>query len=213
MKWNRLSLGLAAALLLAVSGCTPQGDTKPGQEALGAVSGELPNGWQAGDFVMAGFDRDSPGDLGYRVTMDEQQLARFAGLLQLESWQELEAPAQHGLNNCISVTDGAGRVVAVLEGGGLGAVIILDGPDMEGKLAYTAPAQVAEDATKLCSELRAQLEQSPAQREPEPLRQVSAGLLREAEPFGQAAGFSIYLRGQEGAFCSEWSYEGTHKTG
>ena len=213
MKWNRLSLGLAAALLLAVSGCTPQGDTKPGQEALGAVSGELPNGWQAGDFVMAGFDRDSPGDLGYRVTMDEQQLARFAGLLQLESWQELEAPAQHGLNNCISVTDGAGRVVAVLEGGGLGAVIILDGPDMEGKLAYTAPAQVAEDATKLCSELRAQLEQSPAQREPEPLRQVSAGLLREAEPFGQAAGFSIYLRGQDGAFCSEWSYDGTHKTG
>ena len=124
------------------------------------VSYELPNGWNLKDFTIVGFDKEGPGDLGYLVTMNQEQLSRFYNLMDVQRWEEFTTPIEHGLSVCLRVTDeDINRVITITEDYDFGTIIII--PDANGeKTSYIAPARVAVDAEELADELKAQIKKT-----------------------------------------------------
>ena len=124
------------------------------------VSYELPNGWNLQDFTIAGFDKEGPGDFGYLVTMNEEQLSRFCELMDVEKWQEFNTPIERGVWICLRMADeGMERTIAIAEDYEFGTIIIILKGASE-KTSYIAPARVAVDVEELADELRAQIKKT-----------------------------------------------------
>lgn len=157
-------LCITLVLILTLTACTtPTNSEKQMQESsMPPVQEnyELPNGWNLKDFTIAGFDKDGLGDLGYRVTMNEEQLSRFYKLMDVEKWQENNTPIERGLFVCLEVVDeDINRFIAIADDYEFGTVILIRNANGE-KTSYIAPARVAVDAEELADELKAQIKKT-----------------------------------------------------
>lgn len=174
---------LLAALLLTAAGCqkfspaqeevphsppaaegadTPAKDATPSSAEKSALV--LPNGWPLEDFTVAGFDKDGPGDFGYQVTLTTEEQNKIAELLEVESWQELSSPIEHGAAACLQLSNGSGKFLFIMGSGDIGTVVKAQCQDTGESTVFTAPAQVAKNISALASELKKRanaLETSP----------------------------------------------------
>ena len=157
-------LCITLVLILTLTACTtPTNSEKQMQESsMPPVQEnyELPNGWNLKDFTIAGFDKEGPGDFGYRVTLNEDQLSRFCELMDVEKWQEFNTPIERGVWICLRMADeGMERTIAIAEDYEFGTIIIILKGASE-KTSYIAPARVAVDAEELADELKAQIKKT-----------------------------------------------------
>ena len=163
-----LSMMLA---LLMISGCAPQGPEEKAQESSSllvqesstasiqessdTVSHELPDGWELSDFTVAGFDKEGPGDFGYRAFLSESELRSLPDLLDLSGWRELSDPPEYGLTVVLSLADpDLERFLYVMDGGDNKTIIKLSGSDGEESFVYSASEQCLSQSEKLSATLK-----------------------------------------------------------
>lgn len=118
----------------------------------------VPNadGWSLSDFTVAGFDKDGPGDFGYRVSLSDDEIQSLPELLDPAEWSEFTDLPEYGLTVCLILSDPEGRrLLYVLDGVDGKAVIKLSDPDTGESVVYLASEEclgrVKELAVKLKS--------------------------------------------------------------
>lgn len=121
-------------ILLNVSACARsiQDDLQSSSEEAHEEQSEiketesvLPNSWKVEQFVIAGFDKDGPGDFGRQVSLSNEEQAELLQLLDIESWESCEG-IEHGLSVCLTVADKElQHFLSVQDAGEEGSVILL----------------------------------------------------------------------------------------
>lgn len=119
------------------------------------ASNELPNGWRMDDFVVAGFDKDGPGDFGYRAFLSEDEIKSLSELLDLSEWQELTNPPEYGLTVCLSLSDSdLERIMYVQDGVDGKAVIKLIDRETGESFLYLASVECVSRSKELAAKLK-----------------------------------------------------------
>lgn len=115
----------------------------------------MPNGWSIDDFVVAGFDKDGPGDFGYRTSLSEDEIKSLPKLLDLSEWQKLTNPPEYGLSVCLSLSDSEiERFLYVLDGVEGKAVIKLVSQYSAEVFLYSAPQKCISQVKGLAVKLK-----------------------------------------------------------
>ena len=111
MRYQKIvSVLMTFLVLLNVSACARsiQDDLQSSSEEAHEEQSEvkeaksvLPNSWKMEQFVIAGFDKDGPGDFGRQVSLSDEEQAELLQLLDIESWEACEG-IEHGLSVCLT---------------------------------------------------------------------------------------------------------------
>lgn len=119
----------------------------------------LPNSWKVEQFVIAGFDKDDPGDFGRQVSLSGEEQAELLQLLDIESWESCEG-IEHGLSVCLTVADKElQHFLSVQDAGEGGSVILLLDQTSGERWLYRASEQTAKQAEQLAARLRARCDE------------------------------------------------------
>ena len=110
-------------------------------------------------FVIAGFDKDGPGDFGRQVSLSDEEQAELLQLLDIESWEACEG-IEHGLSVCLTVADKElQHFLSVQDEGEEGSVILLLDQTSGERWLYRASEQTAKQAEQLAARLRARCDE------------------------------------------------------
>lgn len=111
MRYQKIIAVLMTFLvLLNVSACARsiqddlQSSSEEAHEEQSEIRDVLPNSWKMEQFVIAGFDKDGPGDFGRQVSLSDEEQAELLQLLDIESWEACEG-IEHELSVCLTVAD------------------------------------------------------------------------------------------------------------
>ena len=167
MRYQKIvSVLMTFLVLLNVSACARsiQDDLQSSSEEAHEEQSEakeaksvLPNSWKMEQFVIAGFDKDGPGDFGRQVSLSEQ--AELLQLLDIESWESCEG-IEHGLSVCLTVADKElQHFLSVQDEGEEGSVILLLDQTSGERWLYRASEQTAKQAEQLAARLRARCDE------------------------------------------------------
>lgn len=108
-----------------------------------SIQDDLPNSWKMEQFVIAGFDKDGPGDFGRQVSLSDEEQAELLQLLDIESWESCEG-IEHGLSVCLTVADKELQYfLSVQDEGEEGSVILLLDQTSGERWLYRVPEQTA----------------------------------------------------------------------
>ncbi|MBS5138509.1 MAG: hypothetical protein KHY90_09035 [Clostridium sp.] len=170
MRYQKIIAVLMTFLvLLNVSACARTGiqdDLQSSSEEVHEEQSEvkeaesvLPNSWKMDQFVIAGFDKDGPGDFGRQVSLSDEEQAELLQLLDIESWESCEG-IEHGLSVCLTVADKElQHFLSVQDAGEEGSVILLLDQTSDERWLYRASEQTAKQAEQLAARLRARCDE------------------------------------------------------
>lgn len=169
MRYQKIIAVLMTFLvLLNVSACARsiQNDLQSSSEEAHEKQSEvketesvLPNSWKVEQFVIAGFDKDGPGDFGRQVSLSDEEQAELLQLLDIESWESCEG-IEHGLPVCLTVADKElQHFLSVQDAGEEGSVILLLDQTSGERWLYRVSEQTAKQAEQLAATLRARCDE------------------------------------------------------
>lgn len=169
MRYQKIvSVLMTFLVLLNVSACARsiQDDLQSSSEEAHEEQSEakeaksvLPNSWKMEQFVIAGFDKDGPGDFGRQVSLSDEEQAELLQLLDIESWESCEG-IEHGLSVCLTVADKElQHFLSVQDAGEEGSVILLLDQTSGKRWLYRASEQTAKQAEQLAARLRARCDE------------------------------------------------------
>lgn len=169
MRYQKIIAVLMTFLvLLNVSACARsiQDDLQSSSEEAHEEQSEvkeaesvLPNSWKVEQFVIAGFDKDGPGDFGRQVSLSGEEQAELLQLLDIESWESCEG-IEYRLSVCLTVADKElQHFLSVQDAGEEGSVILLLDQTSGERWLYRASEQTAKQAEQLAARLRARCDE------------------------------------------------------
>lgn len=166
MRYQKIIAVLMTFLvLLNVSACARsiqddlQSSSEEAHEEQSEIRDVLPNSWKMEQFVIAGFDKDGPGDFGRQVSLSDEEQAELLQLLDIESWESCEG-IEHELSVCLTVADKElQHFLSVQDAGEEGSVILLLDQTSGERWLYRASEQTAKQAEQLAARLRARCDE------------------------------------------------------
>jgi len=110
---------------------------------------------QLSAFTTVVFDKDGPGDLGYKAQLSDDELIDFADIMQIEEWSILENPPEHGAAVALQIADSdLNNIMYIMDGGELGTIIKVPSQSDGKSELFTAPAEVAKSAKEFYEALK-----------------------------------------------------------